>query len=176
MAAPVQRTWVVGEVVTASEMNSNVRDAVNWVLGGSAGRRASFRVWQNLGQNITNGVATVLKYDTVGEDTDSGYSAATGIWTCAQAGLYLIVGGLTWASGTTGARDFVIQTSASPAVTWSPLINGAFDGTGRTHSVLFTRLAAGTQVSAVVTQTTSGVIATNGGTAQTYLTGAMIAV
>lgn len=32
MAVPVQRTWTTGEVVTAAEFNSNVRDAVNFLL------------------------------------------------------------------------------------------------------------------------------------------------
>lgn len=32
MAVPVQRTWVTGEVVTAAELNANIRDAVNFLL------------------------------------------------------------------------------------------------------------------------------------------------
>ena len=31
-SVPVQRTWVTGEIVTAAEMNSNIRDSVNFLL------------------------------------------------------------------------------------------------------------------------------------------------
>ena len=32
MSVPVQRTWTTGEIVTAAEMNSNIRDSVNFLL------------------------------------------------------------------------------------------------------------------------------------------------
>lgn len=61
---PVTRTWVAGEVVTASYMNNNITAPIGWLLA-----PAICRVRQTVAQSLPNNTQTALTFDS--EDVDS---------------------------------------------------------------------------------------------------------
>ncbi len=99
---PSFRTWVTGEVVTAAEMNSNIRDSGNFFLSWPV-----FEGRQTVGQSVANGNATVgLVLDTEDVDTDNMHSTVTNPSrvTPATAGRYQHSGGVGWVANATGRK------------------------------------------------------------------------
>jgi hypothetical protein len=72
MLVPVQRTWVVAEVVTAAYLNANVRDATNFLL-----TPPLCDVFQNVAQSIPNATLTALTFDSENYDNDGAHSTVT---------------------------------------------------------------------------------------------------
>jgi hypothetical protein len=72
MLVPVQRSWVVGEIVTAAYLNTNVRDATNFLLAPPL-----CDVAQASAQSIPNNALTALTWDTEVTDNDSAHSTVT---------------------------------------------------------------------------------------------------
>lgn len=66
---PQQRTWNVGDTVTAAMLNANVRDAVNFLLNPPL-----FIGTQGTPQSIPNGAWTGINIDTVQYDTYGGHN------------------------------------------------------------------------------------------------------
>jgi hypothetical protein len=83
LAVPTPITWSVGEVVTASQLNANVRDAVNFLLnpplfsGYQASATSAFSSWQ-----------VPVKVDTVITDTYGGFNSSYGGYVAQVAGYY----------------------------------------------------------------------------------------
>lgn len=78
---PTPRTWITGKVIGATQLNTHVRDATNFLL-------APPRAWNFLGVNqtiATGGTYADLGLDSRCEDTDGMISAAP-----AQAGKIVI--------------------------------------------------------------------------------------
>src|SRR4051794_4538241 len=74
MAVPVQRTWTTGEVTTAAQLNANVRDAVNFLLGPPC-----WHIGFSANQNVADdGFNHVLGFDTEVTDNDSVRNTGTG--------------------------------------------------------------------------------------------------
>jgi hypothetical protein len=98
---PSQRTWVVGETVTAAYMNSNVRDTGNFFLNAP-----SARVFNSATLSIANGVSTAITFNSERWDNDGIHSTSsnTGRLTCVTAGVYDIGVALGWAANTAGVR------------------------------------------------------------------------
>lgn len=93
---PVQITWVVGQVVTAAQLNANVRDAVNFLL---APPMAELR--QTVQQSIpTGGSGAALLFDAEDLDRDNGHSTVTNTsrYTAQTPG---------WYQGSGGGSSFV---------------------------------------------------------------------
>lgn len=99
------RTWTTGEVVTAAELNSNIRDALNFLL---APPLAVLR--QTVAQSTANSAWTAISFDTEDFDRDGGHSTSTNAsrYVAQTTGWYLVVGSCGWASNTTGIRAFGI--------------------------------------------------------------------
>ncbi len=99
---PSFRTWVTGEVVTAAELNSNIRDAGNFFLSVPV-----FEGRQTVAQSIPNSTVTAITLDTESVDTDNGHSTSTNTsrYTPQTAGRFQISGGVTYASNSTGNRE-----------------------------------------------------------------------
>ncbi len=98
---PSQRTWVTGEVVTAAELNSNVRDSVNFIIAPPL-----FVGYQTSAQSITTATWTSLLMDTEVIDRDGGHSTVTNTsrYTAQTAGYYRCSGLFSIAGNTTGRR------------------------------------------------------------------------
>lgn len=102
---PSFRTWATSEVVTAAELNSNIRDAGQfWVTN-----RPRARLRQTSAQSLSNGVWTGVNFDTEDLDNDGGHSTSsnTSRYVAVTAGWYLVggIGAITFnGSGQRGTR------------------------------------------------------------------------
>lgn len=98
---PVEITWTTGQVVTAAQMNSNIRDAVNFILSPPV---AVMR--QTVAQTLTTGTWTGITLDTEDLDRDNGHSTVTNTsrYTAQTAGWYLPGGKISYASNATNRR------------------------------------------------------------------------
>jgi hypothetical protein len=102
---PTYRTWVVGELVTASFMNTNVRDSGNFLTAFPL-----FEGRQTVAQAIANVTNTPVNLDTEDIDSDNGHSTVTNTsrYTLATAGWWRISGGVGMTANGTGARQISI--------------------------------------------------------------------
>lgn len=164
---PTMRTWVTGEVVTAAEMNSNIRDAGNFLLGGAASRRPTLFAGLTANQTITSGVNTVVAFNSAGIDTDSGLNTSTGVYTVATAGLWLFTGMMFWTGNGTGYRSIAIFVSGGEAA--AMFLNATPDpgSSGRSPIVNIGSRAVGNTCDMRVTQTSGGNLALL--SAETYM-------
>lgn len=107
---PSEITWTTGQVVTAAQLNSNLRDAVNFIISPPL-----FVGRQTVTQSIANTTWTVVTWDTEDIDRDNGHSTVTNTsrYTAQTTGWYEISANVDWAASATGDR----------AISWT--INGA---------------------------------------------------
>lgn len=108
---PVEITWVTSQVVTAAQLNSNLRDAVNFLIN-----RPICQVRQTVSQSFTSGTPAVVTFDSEDVDTDNMHSTVTNTSriTAVTAGRYALGGGHGWATNTVGARSCDWQINGSP--------------------------------------------------------------
>jgi hypothetical protein len=67
MAWTAPKTWTVGEIATAANLNTHIRDNELWL-----GTRKGFRLRRVAAQSIPNtGTATAISWDTEDSDTDA---------------------------------------------------------------------------------------------------------
>jgi hypothetical protein len=98
---PVEITWVTGQVVTAAQLNANLRDAVNFML---APPLAIMR--QTAAGAFANSTWTSVALDTEDIDRDGGHSNVTNNsrYTAQTQGYYLAGGKISFASNVTNRR------------------------------------------------------------------------
>lgn len=98
---PVFRTWTAGEIVTAAFMNTNIRDAGNFLLG-----RPVAELRQAAAQSIATSAFVAFLLETEDLDTDNGHSTVTNLsrYTGATPGWYRFSGGTSYATNATGKR------------------------------------------------------------------------
>lgn len=98
---PSYRTWVVGEIVTAAFMNTNIRDSGLFLIGVPL-----FRGRNTAGQSIANATYTAVNLDTEDVDSDNGHSTVTNPsrYIGLTTGWYLLSGGCGWAVNAAGQR------------------------------------------------------------------------
>lgn len=152
--------------------------------GGGSLARKIVRVHWNANQALNGsfGANLVLKPDTVDEDTDSGWSIANGIYTCASAGLWWWWAEVHNVNGNNNALVLLIYTNIAAAGfalaaydSWLAGDTGQF-GTG-SKSVLgkYVALGVGDQVRFnMEIQTNQGVQGTGAGTQISYIEGARV--
>lgn len=101
LAVPSQRTWAVGDIVTAAMMNANVRDAVNFLANPPLAV-----VYQSVGQSIAAATNTAVNFDATTVDTYTGHSNSVNNsrYTCQAAGWHLCLGNVGWPANATGHR------------------------------------------------------------------------
>jgi len=106
LSLPSQRTWVVGDVVTAAMMNSNVRDAVNFLLNPPIAD-----VYQSAAQTLATGTATDVTFDASNVDTYAGHSNSVNNsrYVAQVAGWYLVVAEVGFTGNANGRRSLAIQ-------------------------------------------------------------------
>ncbi len=101
LSVPSQRTWTVSDLESAALYNSNIRDAINFLLnpplfvGHSAGA-----------QSVGNNAWTALAIDTNDTDTYSGHSTVTNNsrYTGQVPGWYMCTARVGWGASATGRR------------------------------------------------------------------------
>lgn len=113
---PTMRTWTDTEVVDASMMNSNIRDALNFLLS-----RPKFQGRQTVAQSIPNTGFTSITFDVEDVDTDGGHSTVTNTsrYTAQTAGYYLCSGHATFVNTSAGGDRRAILALNGTAVNGS---------------------------------------------------------
>lgn len=101
---PSQRTWLSGEVVMATMLNSNVRDAVTFSITSrphAVLRRATTQSIPN-----ANNSFDAIQFDTEDRDNDSAHSTVTNTsrFTAVTAGWYMVTGSVSWVGSSGGRR------------------------------------------------------------------------
>lgn len=96
---PSPITWVTGVVVTASQLNTNIRDALNFFI-----TPPLCVMRQVTGQSVGGGGYTAVTWDTEDIDRDGGHSTVsnTSRYTAQTAGWYDIQSTLVWPLSMTG--------------------------------------------------------------------------
>lgn len=156
---PSEMTFVAGSVLTAAQMNSNVRDAVNFVI---APPLAVLR--QVSPQSFGTGAWVSVTFDTEDIDRDGGHSNSVNPtrYTAQTAGWYLTQGTCSWAANATGGRQITFGTNGGAtkfAKQFQPG-NAGFIGSATTDAIsylnvgdyieLFAYQSSGGNLSAVV--------------------------
>lgn len=106
-------TFVSGNVLTAAQMNTDVRDNTNFLYSPPMAV-----VQRSTNQVIATGTVTYISFNTEVKDTD-------GIWAIGvptriepnTAGLYLIVASGFFASNATGVRDLTVRVDGIADIT-----------------------------------------------------------
>jgi len=136
--------------VPTPAIGGNIRASdVLFLLGGSSSRKPSFRVHLNTAQTIANNSLTTIKWDTVDEDTDSGYSGTTGQYTVGTAGLWVYSARSQWSNGGTTTTTRLIEFQQNGVDVGDLFTLGSNDSsnTGRMVGSVILRCAAGDTVS-----------------------------
>lgn len=107
---PNPPTFTVGQKLTAALMNTNVRDAVNFLVA------SPLCVCTNTaGQSITNNTLTALTFDTESTDIDGMHSTVTNTsrLTAVTAGWYYLSASVAFAFNATGQRGFFFRLNGT---------------------------------------------------------------
>lgn len=100
MAWSAPRTWVATNVLTAAQLNTDVRDNMLWL-----GTRKGFKIRRVAVQSIATGTTTAVTFDTEDSDTDAFGAVAATTYTIPTGldGLYAITADAVFAAaaGTT---------------------------------------------------------------------------
>lgn len=110
-SVPSFRTWVTGEIATATYFNANVRDAGNFFLS-----LPVCECRQTVAQSIPNVSGTALSFNTNDVDTDSGHSTVTNNsrYTAKTRGRFQVSGGISYAAhADSNAREVEIQVNGA---------------------------------------------------------------
>lgn len=106
---PVQRTWSVGDIATAAEMNANVRDSVNFLLN-----KPKARVYISGTFNLGNATwAQIAGVYTVDYDPYSLWSSASSVFYFNEPGIWRVHGRLEFPSNATGLRGAAFAWSST---------------------------------------------------------------
>lgn len=117
---PAPRDWVPGDALTASVLNSQIRDAMKFALNPP---RARLR--NSAAQSIANNSWVALTMNTEDADTDAGHSGTNPHYVCQTAGTYLVTAGVMFATVSTGAglptgqRGIRLTTSVNSGSAWA---------------------------------------------------------
>lgn len=148
------RTWVAGEVLTATHLNAQVRD--NMSLAGDPPRAC---VYNNTTQSVSNATLTTLNANSEVYDTDSMHDTVTNNprLTCVTPGLYLVQAVVQFAaSATVGERSVVFTDDTT---TWP---GGGHSGWATSANYvganIDVQLTAGQYIKVNVTQRSGGAL------------------
>ena len=101
MTYTIPKTWAAGAILTASEMNTYVRDNTLALVDANPLIIPSARVYNDANISIPHNVATALTFNSERWDTDTIHSTTTntGRLTCQTVGLYFISGHVQFPAG-----------------------------------------------------------------------------
>lgn len=126
---PAQRTWTAGELVDATMLNTNVRDAVNFLLT----NKPHAQLYKTATQSLTNSTWTDVTWPVEEYDNDGGHSTSsnTNRYVAQTAGKYMVSGALAFttnASGTRGIRLVVNGSLAANAIAGTQVLVSTSSG------------------------------------------------
>lgn len=102
MVIPGVNTWAAGSVLTAAQLNTFVSNVTTFFLN-----RPTCQVRQTLAQSFTSGSSAACLFDSEDIDNDGMHSTVsnTSRLTGQTAGRFVISGGTSYATNTSGFRD-----------------------------------------------------------------------
>lgn len=109
---PSPRTWTVGELLTASKMNTDLRNGLNFLLSG----KPVASLTKTANQSIPNNTFTNITWNTELIDRDAGHDNSTNNsrYTAQTAGWYRVIAHLSWnANFTAKIRQTAVLRSAA---------------------------------------------------------------
>lgn len=95
LAIPAPGTWTDGEVATAAQFNSDIRNSVLFLANVPVMRAAGMT---GTPASIPSGTASVVTGMTATIDNWGAWNAANNEWVCPVAGAYLVIGAVQWPS------------------------------------------------------------------------------
>ncbi|MEV0616206.1 hypothetical protein AB0I81_23025 [Nonomuraea sp. NPDC050404] len=103
---PNPRTWTVGELLTASKLNTDLRDGLNFLLSPPLAS-----LIKGNSQSIPNNSTQTVTWVSEEIDRDGGHDNVTNNsrYTAQSAGWYKFTLTQTWNFGTTGIRQSIIR-------------------------------------------------------------------
>lgn len=159
MAYTTPKTWTAGEIVTAANMNQQVRDNISFLANPPA-----CRVYNNANISTTSGAsALALTFNSERYDTDGMHSTSvnTDRITINTAGLYVITADVWFASNATGRRAAFVNLNG--IVTITGLVISATNGDDTDMNLATTyKLAAGDYLQVLVQQNSGGALNVRG--------------
>ncbi len=111
LSVPSEITWTVGQTVTAAQLNTNLRDGINYLLNPPL-----FIAHQAAAQSLTTATFTDLNLDTTDLDTYAGHSGTSPTYTFQAAGYYEVAAGLGFSTSSAGRRIGLIVVAGGAAI------------------------------------------------------------
>jgi hypothetical protein len=105
---PSPPTFTVAQKLTAALMNSNVRDAVNFLIA-----QPLCAVTNSAVQSLATSTVTVVTFDTESTDSDNMHSTVTNTsrLTAVTPGWYMVSGNVPFQANATGSRWIAFQVN-----------------------------------------------------------------
>lgn len=161
MAVPSQGTVAVGDKITASLWNDDVRDAVNFLIS-----PPRVKVYKTANQSIADSTYALLTWNAEAFDSDTMHDNVTNTAriTFTTAGTYQITLNCLWASNGTGARYHTIEkngttTKGSGTVILEPFVISPIVATHSGASIsVMASFSAGDYIQAFVYQNSGGAL------------------
>lgn len=163
MAYTTPKTWTVGDVLPAADLNTHVRDNIAWITND----HPRCRVYRNSDQTISTSTDTAIAFGQERFDVGGMHSTSTNTSRVTipsgGAGLYLLTASVRWAGNATGYRTLSITVNGAPGtgttiVDESILSIGAGAGTRQTVTTMY-QMAAGDYAEVYVWQNSGGNLA-----------------
>jgi hypothetical protein len=129
MEIPSMKTWVDGEVVSPQDLNEQIRDVGDFVLGGRPAGRVARRAST---QTLATDAWTAVAWDTVDYDTDSLFDPGNPSYVQVQTtGLYLLTATMAIAGSSAGSiRGVRIRSNTQGTLTDSRTYPSSTNMTG----------------------------------------------
>lgn len=126
---PAEITWVAGSIVTAAQLNLNLRDGINFFVNPVI---AVLR--QTVAQSLTSAVFTSINMDTEDIDRDGGHSTVTNTsrYTAQTAGWYEALACVHYSANVTGRRITRWAVNAAALLASFTSMASVATGTGST--------------------------------------------
>ena len=167
MAVPSQGTVAVGDKITASLWNDDVRDAVNFLIS-----PPRVKVYKTANQSIADNAYACLTWNAEAFDSDTMHDNTTSNSriTFTTAGTYQITLNCLWANNSTGIRNHTIEKNGSTSINSGTKILEpfAFNPGNATHNGVSVSLmhsfAAGDWIQVFVLQNSGGALNLSGTT------------
>lgn len=157
MAWTTPKTWTTGEVLTAANMNAQVRDNLAYAAGTD---RPHARVNNSGSLSISNSTTTVLTFDSERVDVGAMHSTSvnTGRLTIPSGagGFWMVGGNVVWATNTTGRRELYIRSGGATLVAGDIRSASGDFPAASINQLCF--LSAGDYVELVVSQNSGGAL------------------
>jgi hypothetical protein len=107
---PVPRTWTVGELLTASKMNTDVRNGLNFLLA-----KPMAILQRSTAQNFTHNTPALVTWNSEIIDRDGGHDNSTNPsrYVAQTAGWYNVTAFLDWVNFSGGVRYLAMTRSGA---------------------------------------------------------------